>query len=96
MFILFLCVFYLHNVCLFFFSILPNFFDHNVFLSPKLFFSTQTFFYEHFFSFFPIFPNFFFETCFFFTPTFFFLKKVFFPMTPDLFYVMKTMLLFFD
>ena len=74
-YIILICVFYLHNV--FFFSILSNFFDHNVFFSPQLFFSTLTFFfYEYFFSFFPIFHNFFFETCFFFHPNFFFLLKI--------------------
>ena len=95
-YIILICVFYLHNVC-FFFSILPNFFDHNVFFSPQLFFFHPNFFFMNimFFSFqsFPLFLKHFF---FFFTPTFFFYYSFFFPMTPDFFYVMKTMLLFFD
>ena len=82
----------------FFFQFCPTFFWPQCFFLPNFFFSTLTFFFINIiFFFFPIFPTFFFETCFFFSPQLFFFKySFFFPMTPDFFYVMKTMLLFFD
>ena len=63
---------------------------------PNFFFSILTFFYELFFFFLSNLSQHFFWNMFFFTPTFFKKYGFFFPMTPNLFYVMKTMLLFFD
>ena len=71
-YIILICVFYLHNVC-FFFNSAQLFSFH-----PNFFFSTLTFFYEHNVFFLSNLSHFFFETCFFFfTPTFF-LNIVFF------------------
>ena len=80
-YIILICVFYLHNV-FFFFNSAQLFWPQCFFFSPTFFFPPQLFFMNIMFFFFPIFPTFFLKHVFFFHPNFFFLNIVFFPNDP--------------